>query len=139
MKIVYPAIFYYSDEAVPYGVYFPDFDGYTQGETLTEALDMASEYLGIYMADLVENGIALPKPTNINTLSLEANNPDKDTEYDKEKSFISAVMVDVSEYVESKELIKKTLTIPKWVNDLAIKKGINFSKELTEAITKTLV
>ena len=49
-------------------------------------------------------------------------------------SFVSLVYVDLKDYLGSQELVKKTLSIPKWSNDLGNKLNLNFSKLLTEAI-----
>ena len=100
---------------------------------------MASDWLGINLADYIENGREIPTPTPINALSLASNNPFQDDEdidlvYDPSKSFISMVMVDVAEYLGSQEPVKKTLTIPRWADTLGRDLGLNFSQTLTDAI-----
>ncbi|MGT2832373.1 hypothetical protein JavanS250_0001 [Streptococcus satellite phage Javan250] len=143
MLVTYPALFYYDDIGgtnVPYFVTFPDFEhSATQGEDMADALRMASEWLGMMLADYIENGRDIPEPSDINNLSLADNNPfrdDKDIElsYDPSKSFISMVMVDVAEYLGSQEPVKKTLTIPRWADTLGRDLGLNFSQTLTDAI-----
>lgn len=143
MLVTYPALFYYDDTdgaSAPYFITFPDFEhSATQGEDMADAMAMASEWLGINLADYIENGRDIPVPTAINTLSLVDNNPfrdDKDIElvYDPSKSFISMVVVDVAEYLGSQEPIKKTLTIPRWADTLGRDLGLNFSQTLTDAI-----
>ncbi|MGT2799680.1 type II toxin-antitoxin system HicB family antitoxin [Streptococcus marmotae] len=142
MLVTYPALFYYDDTNgtnVPYFVHFPDIDGSgTQGTSLSDAMAMASEYLGIMVAYYIESNRELPKPSEINNLSLMENNPFKDEpdflSYDPGKSFVSLVMVDVAEYLGSQEPIKKTLTIPRWADKLGRELGLNFSQTLTEAI-----
>ncbi len=67
------------------------------------------------------------------------NNPFKDDEdftytFDSDKSFISMVTVDVSQYLGEQEPVKKTLTIPKWADRLGKEMHLNFSKTLTDAI-----
>lgn len=143
MLATYPALFYYDDTDgtnVPYFIHFPDFENSaTQGENMADAMAMASDWLGIHLADYIENGRNIPTPTPINTLSLADNNPFRDDEdielnYDPNKSFISMVMVDVAEYLGSQEPIKKTLTIPRWADTLGRELGLNFSQTLTDAI-----
>ncbi|TWS94570.1 type II toxin-antitoxin system HicB family antitoxin [Streptococcus sp. sy018] len=143
MLVTYPALFYYdgTDESnVPYFVTFPDFEhSATQGVTVADALAMASDWLGINLADYIENGRELPKPSDINTLSLVDNNPFCDDEdivfdYDKSKSFVSMVVVDLTDYLSSQEPVKKTLTIPRWADNLGRELGLNFSQTLTEVI-----
>ena len=120
MLVTYPALFYYDDTdgvKATYFVHFPDFEySATQGEGISEALAMGSEWLGITVADLIEN------------------DEDFVSTYDLDKSFISMVSVDVSEYLGSQEPIKKTLTIPRWADKLGREMGLNFSQTLTDAI-----
>ena len=143
MLVTYPALFYYDDTDganAPYFVTFPDFEhSATQGEDMADAMAMASDWLGINLADYIENGREIPTPTPINALSLASNNPfqddeDRDLVYDPSKSFISMVMVDVAEYLGSQEPVKKTLTIPRWADTLGRDLGLNFSQTLTDAI-----
>lgn len=137
MLVTYPALFYYDDTDganAPYFVTFPDFEhSATQGEDMADAMAMASDWLGINLADYIENGREIPTPTPINALSLASNNPFQDDEdidlvYDPSKSFISMVMVDVAEYLGSQEPVKKTLTIPRWADTLGRDLGLNFSQ-----------
>ena len=143
MLVTYPALFYYDDTDganAPYFVTFPDFEhSATQGEDMADAMAMASDWLGINLADYIENGREIPTPTPINALSLASNNPfqdDEDTELvnGRRKPFISMVMVDVAEYLGSQEPVKKTLTIPRWADTLGRDLGLNFSQTLTDAI-----
>ncbi|KXT66835.1 type II toxin-antitoxin system HicB family antitoxin [Streptococcus sp. DD04] len=143
MLVTYPALFYYDDTDgtnVPYFVTFPDFEhSATQGKDMADAMAMASDWLGINLADYIENGREIPTPSDINALSLVDNNPfldDEDIElvYDPSKSFVSMVMVDVAEYLGSQEPVKKTLTIPRWADNLGRELGLNFSQTLTDAI-----
>ena len=143
MLVTYPALFYYDDTDganAPYFVTFPDFEhSATQGEDMADAMAMASDWLGINLAEYIENGREIPTPTPINALSLASNNPFQDDEnidlvYDPSKSFISMVMVDVAEYLGSQEPVKKTLTIPRWADTLGRDLGLNFSQTLTDAI-----
>lgn len=144
MLVSYPALFYYDDTDdidTKFFVSFPDFPGHagTQGEDIPDAMYMASDWLGMVLSDDIENGREIPTPSPINKLSLVDNDPFKDDEdfdlvYDPEKSFISMVSVDVSQYLGSQEPIKKTLTIPKWADKLGREMHLNFSKTLTDAI-----
>ena len=143
MLVTYPALFYYDDTdgvKATYFVHFPDFEySATQGAGISEALAMGSEWLGITVADVIESDGDLPQPSDINSLSLIDNDPFKDDEdfestYDLDKSFISMVSVDVSEYLGSQEPIKNTLTIPRWADKSGREMGLNVSQTLTDAI-----
>lgn len=140
MLVSYPAIFYYCPEEDGFYINFPDIEGAgTQGDSIEDALYMASEYLGIMASSILENGGKLPKKSNINEISIVEDFPFKDEDefvgyYDLDKSFVSLVYVELDDYFGSQELIKKTLSIPKWTNDFGKKMNLNFSKLLTDAI-----
>lgn len=140
MIISYPALFYYSPEEEGYYICIPDIHGCgTQGDSINDALFMASDYLGMMASDVIEDGETLPKPSAINEVSLVDDFPFKDDEefndyYDFSKSFVSLVYVDLLDYLGDRELVEKTVSIPKWSNDLAVKLNLNLSEVLTEAI-----
>ncbi|MBG9455751.1 phage-like protein [Lysinibacillus sphaericus] len=144
MLLAYPAAFYYDDKEsseAKYFITFPDFGGMsgTQGTSIPDAIRMASDWLGIAIADFIENGEEPPQPSTISNLILETANPYKDdTEfnYDPSQSFISMVTVNIDEYLGQQEPVKKTLTIPKWADKLGREMDLNFSQTLTEAITE---
>ena len=118
-KIVYPAIFTYDKDNNCYLVDFIDFNCSTFGETVQDAFFMAEEAMGLYFEDEME----YPKSTNdLNKIDL------------KENQFISLVGVDMIEYYKrhSNKSVKKTLTIPEWLNNLAESYNINFSQVLQE-------
>jgi len=119
---IYPAIF--EKDPVGLGVEFPDVENaVTQGKDVAEALENASDVLGIQLSWNIENDIPLPEPTPIN-----------DIEFDPASQFISLVQVDLSDYLKDTKADKKTVKIPHWLNVKAEKEGINFSRTLTEAL-----
>lgn len=143
MLISYPALFYYDPtETVKYFVHFPDFENSaTQGDDISDAMFMASDWLGLTVSSLIEDGVDVPKPSAINTLSLQENNPfkndpDFESTFDLDNSFISMVAVNISDYLGSQEPVKKTLTIPMWADKAGKKMKINFSQTLTDAIAE---
>ena len=127
-KHIYPAIFHKEDVG-GYSVTFPDLPGCnTEGNDLAEALAMAQDALGLYLYSLKQNGETLPKSIRPELLIL-----DKD-------SFVTLVEWDEEAYLRrtSNKAIKKTLTIPEWMNTLAEEKNINFSKTLQEALLEKI-
>lgn len=119
MLFVYPAIFHKED--VSYWVEFPDLKGCnTYGSTIPEAMKMAQEALTGYLLSLLEHGDYISSPSDIS--AIHAND-----------SFSSLVSCDINQYKDTKA-VKKTLTIPSWLNDRAISMGINFSQTLQEAL-----
>lgn len=124
MVVAYPAIFT-PEENGGYLIEFPDIQGAFTGinnDDLGYGMEMASEVLGLTVADYLESGDDLSKPTAVNKVKH------------KENSFVTLVSTDVSKYLDNQKLVKKTLTIPKWANQKAIKENINFSALLTKAI-----
>ena len=132
MLVSYPALFYKEPEG-GYFINFPDFEySGTQGEDISDALFMASDWLGITVSGYIEEGIDLPKVSNINDPFKD--DPEINLEYVENESFISMIFVDAEKYFENTKLVKKTLSIPKWANDLGNRLNLNFSKVLTVAI-----
>lgn len=126
MKKVYPAIF--EEDEVGYGIYFPDVEGaVTQGDSIQNGLEMASDALGIILVDMLESGEDLPKASKINEVSYEEN-----------EQFVTLVSVDLTDYLKDGKLDKKTITIPHWLNMRAKQSGINFSETLTTALENKL-
>ena len=134
MLSAYPACFYKEKEG-GYSVIFPDLNHLaTCGETLDEALYMAVDCLAGYLHISKRDGDFVSAPSDIKSI-----NPDD--QYDGyEEAFVNIITVDVEEYAKKhfEKAIKKTLTIPKWLNDTAISKGINFSKVLQNALIREL-
>ena len=123
-KYVYPACFY-KEETGQYSVIFPDFGGATYGNDLPDAMDMAKDYLGGTIVDLLDEKETLPAPSDIQTVKAD--------EYPN--GFTTLISVDVDEY-RSQKSVKKTLTIPAWLDKEATAKHINFSAVLQDALKK---
>ena len=125
MKITYPAVFHHEDGA--YWAEFPDLPGcQTYGETAEETLISAQEALEGYSVTLLETGKKLPVASPIENIETD------------HSSFTSFVQADISAYLNKSKAIKKTLTIPEWLNAQAIENGINFSQVLQDALIKQL-
>ncbi len=126
MKLVYPACFYEEKEG-GYSVVFPDLKGcITQGETLQEAIEMAEDAALGWLLDTLEDGQELPMPSKLKNVKLE-----------NENGFINLLLLDLGSYSEKyshNRYVKKTLTIPHWLNELAERKKVNFSRTLQEAL-----
>jgi len=127
-RYIYPAVFTQEDDG-GYCVNFPDVEGcYTQGNTLEEALDMAKDVLCLMLYTAEEDGLPINKPSDIKTLTIDNN------------SFVTLISCDTLEYRKffDNKAIKKTLTIPNWLNIEAERCGINFSQTLQEALKQKL-
>lgn len=126
MKIVYPVCFYEEDDG-GYSIDIPDLLGCcTQAETIEEAIEMAQDAALGWIITAIEEGEEIPKPSKIEEIKLENNN-----------GFISLILLDIDKYArthKSMKSVKKTLTIPEWLNEKAEKMSINFSQVLQEAL-----
>ena len=119
MKTIYPATIENTDNQ--YWLEFPDLDGcQTWGDTLEEVLTNAVEALEGYILSRLENGLVIKKASDINDIVV----PEGIT-----KTYIYC---DID--IKTNRSVKKTLTIPEWVNQLGIDNNINFSQTLTDAI-----
>lgn len=126
-KYIYPAIFDFDEDGIT--VTFPDLPGcITCGESQEDALKNAKEVLELYMYSLEEDNEIIPQPSNI--LDLEVENTQVIV-------LVDIWMVPVRDEMKNK-CIKKTLTIPKWLNDLAIENNVNFSAILQSALKEYL-
>lgn len=120
---IFPAVFLKEEDG--YSVSFPDIDGaFTCGETFEEALFMAKDCLELNL-DTVDK---IPHVTDIDKIKLNEN------EY---LVMVQADMLNFRKKNDNKP-VKKTLTIPKWLNDLGVEKKINFSKVLQDALKEKL-
>ncbi|MDE6599765.1 MAG: type II toxin-antitoxin system HicB family antitoxin [Oscillospiraceae bacterium] len=134
MMTVYPACFYKEKDG-NYSVIFPDLNHLaTCGDSIENAVEMAIDCLAGYVYTAKAEKRSLPEPSDMSSIDINA-------EYDEyESAFINIVAVDVEEYAKKhfEKSVKKTLTIPAWLNNLAEEKNINFSKTLQEALISKL-
>ena len=125
-KYVYPAIFT-KEENGCYSIVFPDLEGcYTTGDSLVDGIYMAEDVLAFTLYSLEKRHLEIPK-------SSEIQNVDKD-------SFVNLIACDTLEYqkMNNNKAVKKTLSIPEWLNEKAVEVNINFSQVLQEALKEKL-
>ncbi len=127
MRYVYPAIFVPEDGL--YNVTFPDLpDCYTSGDDLTDAMFMAQDILADVLADKEEQNESVPNPSDLSTLTVPTG------------STVALVAADTDAWrrAHSGKAVKKTLTIPQWLDTAAQVRGINFSQVLQDALRAQL-
>lgn len=135
MLSVYPACFYKEENG--YSVIFPDLNYLsTCGNTIEEALNMAIDCLAGFLYTSQKDNDFVPAPSALNDINLITIAKELDINSVDEDSFINMVSVDVSAYAKEhfEKSVKKTLTIPAWLNKAALEKNINFSQVLQEAL-----
>lgn len=126
-KYIYPAIFKQDGKFLT--VSFPDFEScYTQGDNIADAFDAAADILCLTLYNLENSDGKIPKPSDIKSIKTSKN------------EFASLVDCDTMEYRKffDNKAVKKTLTIPSWLNTISEKQGINFSAVLQEALKEKL-
>lgn len=112
-----------------YVVYVPDFNINTEGDTLTDALEMAKDAIGIIGIELEDRKEILPTPTDINSVTKE--NAD---------DIVSLVAVDFTEYRRQNDMrsVRRNVTLPSWLDFEAEKSGVNVSALLQRALKQEL-
>ena len=122
-KATYFAVF--EPTATGYSVFFPDLPGcITVGRDLEQASQMAKEALGLHLWGMEKDNEEIPSATLP---------PYEETEAGDFVMPIEIFPELVKNEIESKA-VKKTLTIPYWLNELAEKNQINFSQILQNAL-----
>ena len=126
MKTVYPVIFTKLPDG--YAAHAPDFPLDTQGDDLTEAIEMARDAIGIMGIDMEDDKKALPKPSNPERIMCNSG------------EFVSMVDIDFSEYRKANErrTVRRNVSLPSWLNTEAEKAGVNVSAILQTALKKEL-
>lgn len=124
-KYSYPAIFTPEKDG-GFSVRFPDIENcFTCGDDLTDALFMAEDVLALMLySEYEEKRIPVPTPSPVSSLALE------------DGEFVNVVACDTLDYRKrfDKSAVKKTLSIPAWLNSAATDAGVNFSNILQEAL-----
>ena len=127
-KYVYPAVFVPEEEG-GYSIYFPDLDNcFTQAESLEDGIKMANDALCLTLYDMEESNQVIPKASSIRDIK---------TNGDEFTTLISCDTVEYRKFFNSKA-VKKTLTIPAWLNSMAEREEINFSAVLQKALRSEL-
>ena len=126
-KLFYPAIFH-KDEENGFWVSFPDFpECLTEGDDMEKAYEMAVDALGLAISCRKKEGNIIPSATRLDGVNSE-------------DGIIVIVEFDMLEYQKkhNARAVKKTLSIPEWLNEEAIAMGVNFSQVLQEALMMKL-
>ena len=135
MNYVYPAVFY--EEEGKISVIFPDLGNLaTFGDNVADAMRMAQDACGLHLFTALRDGDPLPAPSSLSAINPAAILKDFEMESAAESAFVNMVLVDMTEYARqhSDKAVKKTLSIPMWLNTLCEEKSINFSKVLQDAL-----
>jgi len=127
-KLFYPAIFHKAAEG-GFWVTFPDIpECMTQGDDMQQSYEMAVDALGLAITSREEEKQEIPTPSEPYKLSVSAD------------EFCVVIEFDMLAYKKrtNSKAIKKTLTIPEWLNEEATALGVNFSQVLQDALMQKL-
>lgn len=127
-KLFYPAIFHKAEDG-GFWVSFPDFpECFTDGDDMTQAYEMAVEALGLAICSREKEKEELPPASSVDSISISF------------EEFLVIVEFDLLAYKKrtNSRAIKKTLSIPEWLNEAAMASGINFSQVLQEALIQKI-
>ncbi len=124
-KYVYPAIFTKEKDG-GYSITFPDVKGcFTEGNSLPEGIYMAEDALALCIYSFYEEKhIDPPTPSDVSSIRLKKN------------QFVNLIACDTLAYRKkfNSKAVKKTVTIPSWLNEEALALELNFSQLLKEAL-----
>ena len=126
-KLFYPAIFHKAEEG-GFWISFPDIpECLTEGDDMQLAYEMAVEALGLALVNRKEEKEEIPVPSEIDRIQGE-------------DGTLVSVEFDMQEYLRkhNSKAVKKTLSIPEWLNKEATAMGVNFSQVLQEALMSKL-
>jgi len=126
MKTAYPVVFTKAEGG--YAVYVPDFEIDTQGDDISQAIEMARDAIGIMGIDMEDDQKVLPMPSALDAAHCE------------EGEFVSLVDIDFSEYRRANErrTVRRNVSLPAWLDSAAEKAGINVSAVLQTALKQEL-
>ena len=126
-KLFFPSIFH--AENTGFSVSVPDIDGcFTEGDTIEEAYSNTVEAIGLFFEEIHDHKMEIPSISKANDIQCH------------EGEFLILIEFDMLAYRKKYEnkAVKKTLTIPLWLNTIAEEQHINFSKVLQTALKQKL-
>ena len=125
-RLFYPAVFHKENDG--FWVSFPDFpECFTEGDDMQQAYEMAVDALGLAITNRQKEKEEIPVPSDISEIKTD-------------DGFIVVLEFDMLAYLKkhNSKAVKKSLTIPEWLNESASAMGLNFSQVLQEALMQKL-
>lgn len=122
-KLFYPAIFHPEDTG--YSITVPDIDGcFSEGDTMEEAYEMAFDAVGLCLEEYAANGQEYPVPSKVESIKPDPGD------------CVVLIQFDPVRYLRKHDTrsVKKTLTIPAWLDVLGKERHVNFSRVLQNAL-----
>ena len=122
MEYVYPAIFH-KNEDESYTVIYPDLPGcISEGKNLGNALYMAQSALKQWIGYLTDKKLEIPPASALEDIKTSTD------------ELINLICAEVKD----DKAVKRTVSIPKWMDDKAIQSGLSLSRVLQDALAERL-
>lgn len=117
-EYIYPAIFHSNDDG-SYTVTYPDLPGcISEGKSLGNAMYMAQAALTQWIDYLLDKKQAIPAASDVGNMRTAQN------------EFVNLICADVKDG----RAVKRTVSIPKWMDDRVAEAGLSLSRVLQEAL-----
>lgn len=132
MRQAYPTFIALS--GVDYLVYVPDMDIYTEGKSITDAIEMARDAIGLKGIDFEDDGKEIPVASDYEAATAKAKEDTEDFDYTQ--GMLTMVDVDFAEYRKRMDnrMVRRNVTLPNWLNQEADRLHLNVSRVLQEAL-----
>ena len=133
MKAVYPVFFTKAEDVIL--VEGPELEIVTEGEDMSDAIEMARDAIELKCVSLEDDGVTIPQPSSLEQLDVNEGTFAQDGQ-----TVISLVDIDSTEYrrkIDTKT-VRRNVALPSWLNYEAEHAGINVSRILQEALKTTL-
>lgn len=121
-EYVYPAVFHPNDDG-SYTITYPDLPGcISEGKSLGNAVYMAQTALTQWIEYLTDKKQSIPSASDLKSIDLSP------------EEFVSLIRADVKDG----RAVKRTVSIPKWMDDKVTETGLSLSRVLQDALKERL-
>ncbi|MCR4442722.1 MAG: type II toxin-antitoxin system HicB family antitoxin [Peptococcaceae bacterium] len=122
MDYIYPAIFEHNSDG-SYTITFPDLPGcISEGKSLANAMYMAQKALTQWIEYLLDENEQIPAPSDIKNIITA------------DGQFASLIRAEIRD----NRAVRRTVSIPSWMDSKAAEAGISLSKVLQDALKEKL-
>lgn len=121
-QYVYPAVFHPNDGG-SITVIFPDLPGcITEGKSLENALYMAQDALSVWLEYTLDHKEPVPAASTLQGVSCE------------DGEFVNLIRAEIKD----NRAVRRTVSIPKWMDDMVSEAGLSLSRVLQDALKERL-
>lgn len=127
MKRIFTAVIRYDHEYHCYEASVPDILGCaTSGQTLEDAINQITDAANGCVCALEEEGLPVPEAT-----AQRAFEPEQDV-------YHTLIQVDTDKYrrMTDTRAVRKSVSVPQWMSDMAEQRGVNCSQVLQDALRR---